>query len=76
MNIFGSLMDIFDQKKTKTFMSKEKTKAFMSKTKVFCTFFLYFAHLALTLLRNLQFAILEYTPIYIIIVYESDSRHR
>ena len=52
-------------------MSKEKTKAFMSKTKVFCTFFLYFAHLALTLLRNSQ-----YTPIYIIIVYESDSRHR
>ena len=71
MNIFGSLMDIFDEKnkdiyvekKTKTFMSKEKTKtfmsketkAFMSKTKVFCTFFLYFAHLALTLLRNSQY---------------------
>ena len=36
-------------------MSKEKTKAFMSKTKVFCTFFLYFAHLALTLLRNSQY---------------------
>ena len=75
----------------------------MSKTKVFCTFFLYFAHLALTftvcklgctsavqikkmifffVLRSVctnfasQFAILEYTPIYIIIVYESDSRHR
>ncbi len=29
-----------------------------------------------TAIRNLQFAILEYTPIYIIIVYESDSRHR
>ena len=28
-------------------MSKE-TKAFMSETKVFCTFVLYFAHLALT----------------------------
>ena len=35
------------KEKTKTFMSNE-TKAFMSKTKVFCTFFLYFAHLALT----------------------------
>mgnify|MGYP004518076267 CR=1 FL=1 len=63
MNIYGSFMDIFDEKKTKTFMSKEKTKtfmsketkAFMSKTKVFCTFFLYFAHLALTLLRNSQY---------------------
>ncbi len=35
------------KEKTKAFMSKE-TKAFMSKTKVFCTFVLYFAHLALT----------------------------
>lgn len=44
-----------------------ETKAFMSKTKVFCTFFLYFAHLALTLLRNSQFAIRNigiYTYIY------------
>ena len=49
------------KEKTKTFMSKE-TKAFMSKTKVFCTFFLYFAHLALTLLRNSQYWI--YTYIY------------
>ena len=42
------------KEKTKAFMSNE-TKAFMSKTKVFCTFFLYFAHLALTLLRNSQY---------------------
>ena len=41
------------KEKTKTFMSKE-TKAFMSKTKVFCTFFLYFAHLALTFLRQVR----------------------
>ena len=74
MNIYGSLMDIYDEKKTKTFMSKEKTKtfmsketkAFMSKTKVFCTFILYCVRFALTLLP--QFAILNigYTPIYIL----------
>ena len=42
------------KEKTKTFMSNETT-AFMSKPTVFCTFFLYFAHLALTLLRNSQY---------------------
>ena len=67
MNIYGSFMDIFDQKKTKTFMSKE-TKAFMSKTKVFCTFVLYCVRFALTLLPQFAICNSQYWNIHLYIL--------
>ena len=94
MNIFGSLMDIFDQKKQRHLCRKKKKDIYVERNKdiyvernkgiyVENESFLHFRFVLrsvctnfATAIRNLQFAILEYTPIYIIIVYESDSRHR
>ena len=74
MDIFGSLMDIFDQKKNKDIYVERKNKGIYVENESFLHF-LFVLRSPCTNFAS-QFAILEYTPIYIIIVYESDSRHR